>query len=87
MSKVNNDTLSNKYHGKFLMNVLVGDLLHVEVLMPAISGVDSVSTVTSLSGLGGHVKMTMTMTMTMIETHLRPLSARSSLLALVGLCS
>ena len=34
------------------MNVLVGDLLHVEVLMPAISGVDSVSTVTSLSGLG-----------------------------------
>ena len=85
MSKVNNDTLSNKYHGKFLMNVLVGDLLHVEVLMPAISGVDSVSTVTSLSGLGG--TCTMTMTMTMIETHLRPLSARSSLLALVGLCS
>ena len=34
------------------MNVLVGDLLHVEVLMPAISGVDSVSTVTSLPGLG-----------------------------------
>ena len=37
------------------MNVLVGDLLHVEVLMPAISGVDSVSTVTSLPGLGGDI--------------------------------
>ena len=74
------------------MNVLVGDLLHVEVLMPAISGVDSVSTVTSLPGLGRDI-MTLTMTVTMIslyleyniETHLRPLSARSSLLALVGL--
>ena len=37
------------------MNVLVGDLLHVEVLMPAISGVDSVSTVTSLPGLGRNI--------------------------------
>ena len=38
--------------GKFLMNVLVGDLLHVADLTPDISGVDSVSTVTSMSGLG-----------------------------------
>ena len=34
------------------MNVLVGDLLHVADLTPDISGVDSVSTVTSMSGLG-----------------------------------
>ena len=34
------------------MKVLVGDLLHVADLMPEISGVDSVSTVTSMSGLG-----------------------------------
>ena len=33
------------------MNVLVGDLLHVADLTPDISGVDSVSTVTSMSGL------------------------------------
>ena len=53
MYKIGTRTLIvDKYHGKFLMNVLVGDLLHVEVLMPAISGVDSVSTVTSLPGLG-----------------------------------
>ena len=50
------------------MNVLVGDLLHVEVLMPAISGVDSVSTVTSLPGLGRDIMtLTMTVTVTMIS--------------------
>ena len=52
MYKKNYTLIVDKYHGKFLMNVLVGDLLHVEVLMPAISGVESVSTVTSLPGLG-----------------------------------
>ena len=38
---------SYNHQGKFLIKVLVGDLLQVEDLSPAISGVDKVSTVTS----------------------------------------
>ena len=50
----------NTSYGKFLTNVLVGDLLQVEVLRPEISGVERVSTemsgvctTSSLLGLGG----------------------------------
>ena len=39
------------------MNDLVGDLLHVADLMPDISGVDSVSTVTSIPGLRRVIKI------------------------------
>ena len=38
------------------MNDLVGDLLHVADLIPDISGVDSVSTVTSMPGLKRVIK-------------------------------